>query len=156
MLSFRTDQHNALIFFAHDENNNFVQLHLSNEVNITLTLNNEDIVSSCTVSALMGKEFANMEWIQISIEHKPEYSTLIVEEDACVIRESRQLATTPIRKYSHVETDIAIIPVGLHPVVDVKPFVYTFIGGVEREETTRGRLNLKKRKYFFDESFKNA
>ncbi|PIO72205.1 EGF-like domain protein, partial [Teladorsagia circumcincta] len=64
VLSFRTDQSQALILFVHDHNNNFMQLHLSEEVNLTLSLNNDDIVSFCTVRAHDGTEFGNMEWMQ--------------------------------------------------------------------------------------------
>ncbi|KAE9418180.1 hypothetical protein Angca_007617, partial [Angiostrongylus cantonensis] len=63
VISFRTDQSHALILFVHDHHNNFMQLHLSEEVNLTLSLNNEAIVTSCTVRARPGTEFSNMEWI---------------------------------------------------------------------------------------------
>ncbi|VDO23561.1 unnamed protein product, partial [Haemonchus placei] len=103
VLSFRTDQSQALILFVHDHNNNFMQLHLSEEVNLTLSLNNDDIVSSCTVRARDGSEFGNMEWIQVC------------------------------NPYLSVISDIVIIPVGLNSPADPKPFLYTFIGGIERE-----------------------
>ncbi|KJH48158.1 hypothetical protein DICVIV_05727 [Dictyocaulus viviparus] len=67
VLSFRSDQPHALLLFVHDHNNNFLQLHLSDEVNITLSLNNEAIVSSCTVTARLGSEFSNMQWIQMEL-----------------------------------------------------------------------------------------
>nr|CDJ92617.1 Laminin G and EGF domain containing protein [Haemonchus contortus] len=111
VLSFRTDQSQALILFVHDHNNNFMQLHLSEEVNLTLSLNNDDIVSSCTVRARDGSEFGNMEWIQ---------------------------------KFINVFTDIVIIPVGLNSPADPKPFLYTFIGGIEREShSTDGSMLLR-------------
>ncbi|EYC37877.1 hypothetical protein Y032_0760g2123 [Ancylostoma ceylanicum] len=125
VLSFRTDQSQALILFVHDHNNNFMQLHLSEEVNLTLSLNNEDIVSSCTVRAHPGTEYGNMKWIQSS--------TLTVDDDACIIQKPRKLAQHPVQKFINVFTDIVIIPVGLNSPADPKPFVYTFVGGLERE-----------------------
>ncbi|WKX92397.1 hypothetical protein Q1695_010433 [Nippostrongylus brasiliensis] len=144
VLSFRTDQSQALIMFVHDHNNNFMQLHLSEEVNLTLSLNNDDVVSSCTIRARAGTEFGNMEWIQITIEHSDDSSTLTVNDDACLIRTPRKLAKTPIQKFINVFTDIVIIPVGLNSPVNPKPFHYTFIGGVEKEShSTDGSMLLR-------------
>ncbi|KAJ1361487.1 hypothetical protein KIN20_020746 [Parelaphostrongylus tenuis] len=144
VISFRTDQSQALILFVHDHHNNFMQLHLSEEVNITLSLNNEAIVSSCTVRARPGTEFSNMEWIQITIEHSTQLSTLVVEDDACSIHATRKLAQKPVKKFTNVFMDIVIIPVGLDSPADPKPFLYTFIGGVEREShLTDGSMLLR-------------
>ncbi|VDN21439.1 unnamed protein product [Cylicostephanus goldi] len=125
VFSFRTDQPQALLMFVHDHNNNFMQLHLSEEVNLTLSLNNEDVVHSCTVRARPGTEYGNMQWTQSS--------TLTVDDDACTIHAPRKLAEHPIQKFSHVFTDIVFIPVGLNSPTDPKPFVYTFVGGIERD-----------------------
>ncbi|KAK6049427.1 hypothetical protein COOONC_13068 [Cooperia oncophora] len=173
ILSFRTDQPQALILFVHDHNNNFMQLHLSEEVNLTLSLNNEDIVSFCTVRAREGTEFGNMEWIQvgpfqsipkspantgpgnkksflmsyllrITIEHSTDSSTLTVNDDACSIHAPRKLAQRPVQKFVNVFTDIVIIPVGLNSPADPKPFLYTFMGGIEREShSTDGSMVLR-------------
>uniref|UniRef100_A0A158PBQ7 EGF-like domain-containing protein n=1 Tax=Angiostrongylus cantonensis TaxID=6313 RepID=A0A158PBQ7_ANGCA len=157
VISFRTDQSHALILFVHDHHNNFmqielickgtVQLHLSEEVNLTLSLNNEAIVTSCTVRARPGTEFSNMEWIQlnqcmfwITIEHSTQLSTLTVDDDACSIHAARKLSEKPVQKFSNVFTDIVIIPVGLNSPADPKPFLYTFVGGVERESHSTANL----------------
>ncbi|KAK6731044.1 hypothetical protein RB195_007484 [Necator americanus] len=181
VLSFRTDQSQALIIFVHDHNNNFMQLHLAEEVNLTLSLNNEDIVSSCTVRARPGTEYSNMNWIQgsshesdvvrifdgqklcggidwkngifkcekwllfrITIEHSLESSTLTVDDDACIIHTPRQLSQHPVQKFINVFTDIVVIPVGLNSPIEPKPFVYTFVGGIEREShTSDGSMVLR-------------
>ncbi|VDM71175.1 unnamed protein product, partial [Strongylus vulgaris] len=70
---------------------------------------------------------------RITIEHTSESSTLTVDNDACTIHAQRKLATNPVQKFVHVFTDIVFIPVGLNSPTDPKPFVYTFVGGIERE-----------------------
>ncbi|EYC37874.1 hypothetical protein Y032_0760g2123 [Ancylostoma ceylanicum] len=70
---------------------------------------------------------------RITIEHSAESSTLTVDDDACIIQKPRKLAQHPVQKFINVFTDIVIIPVGLNSPADPKPFVYTFVGGLERE-----------------------
>uniref|UniRef100_A0A1I7XBY7 Secreted protein n=1 Tax=Heterorhabditis bacteriophora TaxID=37862 RepID=A0A1I7XBY7_HETBA len=70
---------------------------------------------------------------QIVIDHSEDSSTLSIDNDACTIRAKRQLAVHPVQKFINVFTDVVIIPVGLNFPADPKPFLYTFIGGVERE-----------------------
>ncbi|VDM58560.1 unnamed protein product [Angiostrongylus costaricensis] len=106
VISFRTDQSHALILFVHDHHNNFMQLHLSEEVNLTLSLNNEAIVSSCTVRARPGTEFSNMEWIQV---HSTQLSTLTVDDDACSIHAARKLSEKPVQKFINVFTDGSMV-----------------------------------------------
>ncbi|GMT00485.1 hypothetical protein PENTCL1PPCAC_22659, partial [Pristionchus entomophagus] len=65
VLSFRTDQQQGLILFTHDHLNNFLQLHLASEISVTLTLNNEEDVSACSVEAEAGEEYSDMEWVQV-------------------------------------------------------------------------------------------
>ncbi|KAK5984277.1 hypothetical protein GCK32_017878, partial [Trichostrongylus colubriformis] len=85
-----------------------------------------------------------MEWIQITIEHSADSSTLTVDDDACSINAQRKLAQHPVQKFSNVFTDIVIIPVGLNSPVDPKPFLFTFIGGIEREShSTDGSMLLR-------------
>ncbi|CAB3407913.1 unnamed protein product [Caenorhabditis bovis] len=130
--SFRTDQSEGLLLFAHDENNNFLQVHLSEEVNITLTVNNLDIVSKCTVRAQRGSEFGDMRWFQVFISHTAESSQIQVDEAACIIRTTRSLSQIPIQRFLDVhKSDIVRLPVGLTNPVNPDPFVITFIGNVD-------------------------
>ncbi|CAD6194724.1 unnamed protein product [Caenorhabditis auriculariae] len=144
--SFRTDQPLALLLFSHDHNNNFLQVHLSDEVNISLTLNNENVVATCTVRARLGQEYSDMRWIQVVVSHGSEASMLRVGDEVCSIREKRSLAVKPIRRFSNVQTDVVELPVGLSSSVNPTPFVFTFIGGVDQGSPSRdGSLVLAPR-----------
>lgn len=130
--SFRTDRTHALLFFAHDQNNNFLQVHLSEEVNVTLTLNNLSIVSQCTVRAQPGTEFGDMRWIQVAINHDSESSQLQVDDAACTIRNIRLLSELPINRLLGVyNSEIIRMPVGLAAPVKPDPYTFTFIGNVD-------------------------
>ncbi|CAO4360673.1 unnamed protein product [Caenorhabditis nigoni] len=130
--SFRTDRTHALLFFAHDQNNNFLQIHLSEEVNVTLTLNNLDIVSQCTVRAQRGTEYGDMRWIQVAVSHDSKSSQLQVEDAACTIRTSRVLSQFPINRLLDVyNSEIIRMPVGLAAPVNPDPYTFTFVGNVD-------------------------
>ncbi|CDX47479.1 InTestinal NeureXin-like [Caenorhabditis elegans] len=135
--SFRTDRTHALLFFAHDQNNNFLQVHLSEEVNVTLTLNNLDIVSQCTVRAQPGTEYGDMRWIQVAITHDSKSSQLQVDDAACTIRTSRVLSEIPITRLLDVyNSELVGMPVGLAAPVKPNPYTFTFIGNVNTGEKT--------------------
>ncbi|KAK6015021.1 EGF-like domain protein, partial [Ostertagia ostertagi] len=81
---------------------------------------------------------------RITIEHSADSSTLTVNDDACSIHAPRKLAQRPVQKFVNVFTDIVIIPVGLNSPADPKPFLYTFLGGIEREShSTDGSMLLR-------------
>lgn len=142
--SFRTDRTDAMLFFAHDQNNNFLQVHLSEEVNVTLTLNNLDIVSQCTVRAQPGTEFGDMRWIQVAINHDSKSSQLQVDDAACTIRTSRVLSEFPIQRLFDVHHSVLIrMPVGHAAPVRPDPYTFTFVGNVDvGSKTNDGSLLL--------------
>ncbi|KAF1769035.1 hypothetical protein GCK72_000848 [Caenorhabditis remanei] len=146
--SFRSDKTHALLFFAHDQNNNFLQVHLSEEVNVTLTLNNLDIVSQCTVRAQPGTEFGDMRWIQVAISHDSKSSQLQVDDAACTIRTSRILAQYPINRLLDVyNSEIIRMPVGFAAPMNPDPYTFTFVGNVDVGSKTNDGSFLLAPKY---------
>uniref|UniRef100_A0A1I7TKP9 Neurexin-4 n=1 Tax=Caenorhabditis tropicalis TaxID=1561998 RepID=A0A1I7TKP9_9PELO len=146
--SFRTDRTHALLFFAHDQNNNFLQVHLSEEVNVTLTLNNVDIVSQCTVRAQPGTEFGDMRWIQVAITHDSKSSQLQVDDAACTIRTSRILSELPIyRLHEAYNSEIIRMPIGIASPVKPDPYTFTFVGNVNVGSKTNDGSYLLVPKY---------
>lgn len=55
VFSFRTDQRRGLLFYAHDQFDNFIQIHLSNEYQVVLTLNYNTTVKNCVITAKDSK-----------------------------------------------------------------------------------------------------
>lgn len=142
VLSFRTDQQQGLILFTHDHFNNFLQLHLSSEIGVTLTLNNLEDVFFCTVEADPGEEYSDMEWVQVVISHVDNSTILSVNGRLCFIQKTRQLSTQPIKTYAHVETEMVRIPVGLHTSTAINPFLLSYLGGVKEEGRSKGQVTL--------------
>ncbi|CAI2316365.1 unnamed protein product [Caenorhabditis sp. 36 PRJEB53466] len=146
--SVRTDRTHALLFFAHDQNNNFLQVHLSEEVNVTLTLNNLDIVSQCTVRAQPGTEFGDMRWIQVAISHDSKSSQLQVDDAACTIRTSRLLSQLPITRLHGVySSEVVRLPVGFAAPIRPDPYTFVFIGNVDVGASTNDGSLLLAPKY---------
>ncbi|CAJ0560159.1 unnamed protein product, partial [Mesorhabditis spiculigera] len=135
VVSARTDQPHGLILFAHDHNHNFLQVHISEEVNVTLTLNNRDNVFACSVTARPRSEFSDMEWIQIVVTHHDSGSILSVGEDLCSISAERALATERMDSYHYTRPgiDFVTVPIGLQSPTKPEPLLHLFVGGVERD-----------------------
>ncbi|CAI5437643.1 unnamed protein product [Caenorhabditis angaria] len=130
--SFRTDQSAGLLLYAHDQNYNFIQVALSEETNITLTLNNLNIVSKCVVKAQQGTEFGDMRWIQVAISHTKDSSQLQVNDLSCTIRTTRALSMIPIMKFLNVfDSKIVQPPIGLGAQPVPTPYTITFIANID-------------------------
>ncbi|CAJ0944581.1 unnamed protein product, partial [Mesorhabditis belari] len=144
VLSARTDQPHALLFFAHDHHFNFVQIHISEEINVTLTLNNRDNVYSCTVTARPRHEFSDMKWIQIVVSHYDTSSTLTIDADSCSIPAERVLSSVVVNQFhlTKTEIDLVEVPVGLYAPSNPEPLLYVFVGGIERD--THSQRNEKR------------
>lgn len=92
VFSARTDQTRALFLYEHDHLDNFVQIHLSDEYRIVLTLNNLTRILSCTVHAKQGTVFNDMHWRQFVLERDVEgvgTVRLHVDEQQCQIGGSK-------------------------------------------------------------------
>ncbi|CAI4225355.1 unnamed protein product [Auanema sp. JU1783] len=137
VFSFRTDQPAALLFYAHDHLRNFIQIHLRDEVNLTLTLNRDREIYSCTISASNGDEFSHMQWIQIAIKHvQNDYTQLLVKDEACIIRAPLQLSTSLITQYNNWNTNDGVeLPIGLDASAVADPTMKVLVGGVTDVES---------------------
>ncbi len=60
VFSFRTDQTSAMLVYAHDHLYNFVQIHLSDDNQLSLTLNNNRTVHRCTIVAKAGNRMLSI------------------------------------------------------------------------------------------------
>uniref|UniRef100_A0A8R1I351 Laminin G domain-containing protein n=1 Tax=Caenorhabditis japonica TaxID=281687 RepID=A0A8R1I351_CAEJA len=124
------------------------EVHLSEEVNLTLTLNNLNIVSQCTVRSKPGTEFGDMRWIQVAISHDAKSSQLQVDDAACTIRASRVLSELPIQSLHNVyNAEIVRPPVGNAAPIRPDPYTFTFVGNVDTGAKTNDGSIILKPKY---------
>uniref|UniRef100_A0AAF5DA98 EGF-like domain-containing protein n=1 Tax=Strongyloides stercoralis TaxID=6248 RepID=A0AAF5DA98_STRER len=129
-LSFKTDQRKALLIFAIDELNNFIQIHLSDEFRIILSMNYGNISKQCTVYSDKGKYFNNMEWKQIQLKHFKNNVTLFVDDQSCTI------VGSIVDKKNYVVLDGAddeiVIPPILPGQISILPYKVLYVGGVPK------------------------
>uniref|UniRef100_A0A914CDD6 Uncharacterized protein n=1 Tax=Acrobeloides nanus TaxID=290746 RepID=A0A914CDD6_9BILA len=152
IFSARTDQKRALFVYAHDQNDNFVQVHLADEYRIVLTLNNKTEVKHCTVYSQGGKEFSDMRWLQIVVERSDERTTLTVDDEMCEIAGKIFLAEDNIEDAVDVSTmgkDDILPPKAAGPVV-AQPYQILFVGGVPRAQigNKNGRRKRERPAYY--------
>jgi hypothetical protein len=100
VFSVRTDQKRALFVYAHDQFDNFLQVHLENEYKIVLTLNNGTKVVNCAIYSEDSTEFSNMRWLQILIEQTSERISLHVDDAVCELTGPHVLADSIIEFYT--------------------------------------------------------
>uniref|UniRef100_A0A914VCP8 Uncharacterized protein n=1 Tax=Plectus sambesii TaxID=2011161 RepID=A0A914VCP8_9BILA len=139
VFSFRTDQSDAMLVYAHDEINNFVQVHLWEENKISLTLNNNQVIQRCTITAEPGKEFSNMEWNQVLIVYGEKHTSLLVDHLMCIIDGAHTLSNSSyITSFTQgldlLTVDPPVLPVASNGVLE--PYTLLYVGGVPRP---RGR-----------------
>ncbi|KAI1710821.1 laminin G domain-containing protein [Ditylenchus destructor] len=135
VFSFRTDQKDALLVYAHDQYDNIIQVHLADEYRIVLTLNNESEILRCTVYATGNREFNDMRWIQIIVEQYEDRVSLSVDDNVCEITGKHFLAQQKIAAYTGELEDAILPPQSAGPVVAVKPYNVFFVGGVPSVQT---------------------
>ncbi|KAK0424465.1 hypothetical protein QR680_008677 [Steinernema hermaphroditum] len=129
IFSFRTDQKAALLVYAHDQFNNFIQVHLADEYRIVLSLNNNSDILQCTVHSELGKEFSDMRWLQVVVETNSQRTTLSVNDELCSIEGPRFLSQSQIADYKNLDEDVVLPPMPAGPV-NLQPFHVLFVGGV--------------------------
>ncbi|TKR93092.1 hypothetical protein L596_007617 [Steinernema carpocapsae] len=152
VFSFRTDQKEALLVYAHDQYNNFVQIHLADEYRIVLSLNNISNILQCTVHSELGKEFSDMRWLQVVLETNSQRTTFSVNDELCSIEGPRHLSSTQISEYTNLlDEDIVLPPMPAGPV-NLQPFHVLFVGGVPIVRRHHGS-SFDKRDVFFPRSF---
>ncbi|KAI1711713.1 laminin G domain-containing protein [Ditylenchus destructor] len=119
VFSFRTDQKDALLVYAHDQYDNIIQVHLADEYRIVLTLNNESEIRRCTVYATGNR-----------VEQYEDRVSLSVDDNVCEITGKHFLAQQKIAAYNGDLEDAILPPQSAGPVVAVKPYNVFFVGGV--------------------------
>uniref|UniRef100_A0A7E4WDY0 EGF-like domain-containing protein n=1 Tax=Panagrellus redivivus TaxID=6233 RepID=A0A7E4WDY0_PANRE len=139
VFSVRTDQRRALLLYAHDQSDNFVQVHLSDEYSIYLTLSNytgdgKAEVLSCGVISNKFSEFSDMRWLQIIVERTPTRTTLSVDDEQCQILGPINPAPedTRIKDYSSKYPEAIYPPMGQGQLEAPEPYQVLFIGGIRR------------------------
>ncbi|CEF65854.1 Axotactin [Strongyloides ratti] len=129
-MSFKTDQRKALLIYAMDEVNNFIQIHLSDEYRIILSMNYGNISKQCTVYSDKGTHFNNMEWKQIQLKHFKNNVTLFVDNQSCSIIGSPLLTKTYV-VLDEADDEIVIPPI-LPGQINILPYKVLYVGGVPR------------------------
>ncbi|KAI6231249.1 hypothetical protein M3Y95_00361300 [Aphelenchoides besseyi] len=137
LFSARTDQRRALFFYAHDQFDNFVQVHLENEYKIVLTLNNQTDILRCAIYAQDSSEFADMRWLQFAVLQTETAISLQVDDAACELPGRHVLSTKHSSSFDGETEDTILPPQSAAPVVTVAPFRLLFVGGVPRVQRNR-------------------
>ncbi|ELT91728.1 hypothetical protein CAPTEDRAFT_224303 [Capitella teleta] len=124
VFSFRTTQARALLLYAHDHMNNFVQLEVKNREELVLTYNSLHEIKEVVVNA---PDIANGLWKQIAVFPDLDNSIAIhVDESSSLLSEKRQLLTQYTHDpFAHAES---VSPErGLYPD---PPALQIFVGSV--------------------------
>uniref|UniRef100_A0A914UIS2 Uncharacterized protein n=1 Tax=Plectus sambesii TaxID=2011161 RepID=A0A914UIS2_9BILA len=132
VFSFRTDQSDAMLVYAHDEKYNFVQVHLWEENKVSLTLNNDRTVQRCTITAEPGKEFSNMDWNQVLIVYGEKHTSLYVDRLMCIIDGAHTLSSSYITSFTEGLDLLTVYPpvLPVAPSGGLEPYTLLYVGGV--------------------------
>uniref|UniRef100_A0A0N4ZEX6 EGF-like domain-containing protein n=1 Tax=Parastrongyloides trichosuri TaxID=131310 RepID=A0A0N4ZEX6_PARTI len=136
-MSFRTDQKQALLLYLMDEMKNFIQIHLSDEFRIILSMNHGNISKQCTVFAPINSVFNDMKWKQIYFYYEDNNAILSVNDEICKIIGPHILTTTSVA-LEEVDDEIVIPPI-VPGQLTILPYKVLYIGGVPK---ARGSGNL--------------
>uniref|UniRef100_A0A914VWA4 Laminin G domain-containing protein n=1 Tax=Plectus sambesii TaxID=2011161 RepID=A0A914VWA4_9BILA len=142
-----------MLVYAHDENYNFVQVHLWEENKVSLTLNNNRTVQRCTIVAEAGKEFSNMDWNQVLIVYGDTHTSLYVDRLLCIIDGAHTLSDSYITSFTE-GLDLVTVNPPMLPVAPsvLQPYTMLLVGGLPR---SRGR-NFRRLKRQTSRSFYNT
>ncbi|CDW59534.1 axotactin isoform d, partial [Trichuris trichiura] len=130
VFSFRTDQAEGLLLYAHDQFYNFIQVHLLEESKVVLTLNDLLRVKQCTVT-VAAPRFNNLQWNQVAVIYGTDETRLCLESSCCSIEGQRNLQPAYAFRFNDPESLLTVIPPRA-PVVSDTVFKYTllYIGGL--------------------------
>ncbi|KRZ14471.1 Contactin-associated protein like 5-1 [Trichinella zimbabwensis] len=141
VLSFRTDQESGLLFYAHDQFYNFIQLHLWESNRLSLTVNSDREVKQCTAIGKTSK-FNNMEWKQVAVVRRGHVIHLYVEDVSCKIDATTWMSGNYVTSFIDPYNFQTVIP----PRPPVAPnnmsnYTLTYVGGLPSQAfyTTRKR-----------------
>ncbi|KAH9509742.1 hypothetical protein Btru_044410 [Bulinus truncatus] len=136
VLSFRTHRTEQLLFYAHDEKGNFVQMEISDPHTITFSFNNfyQIIRESVTTTEVLN----NDRWIQVVAENYSNFTRLIVMGHSKVIEMQRgripEFKTNP---FFGVQPEATVF---MHSSKESRPFIHAYIGGVPGKNSYSARL----------------
>uniref|UniRef100_A0A5S6QAB0 EGF-like domain-containing protein n=1 Tax=Trichuris muris TaxID=70415 RepID=A0A5S6QAB0_TRIMR len=152
VFSFRTDQAEGLLLYAHDQFYNFIQIHLSEESKVVLTLNDLLRVKQCAVTAAAPR-FNNLHWNQVAVIYGADGTRLCVDKLCCSIDGQRNLQSAYIFRFNDPESILTVIPPRA-PVISDTIFKYNllYVGGLpsmpSRSRTKRQAVYLTNIKKF--------
>ncbi|XP_046357050.2 contactin-associated protein-like 2 isoform X3 [Haliotis rufescens] len=127
ILSFRTFQTDALLLYAHDHLNNFVQLKLTDGNTITITFNSYKNIISDSIT-LKNEMLNDGQWQQVIAEHFYNFTRLHVHSETKVIRVERYRLDKYARlPFDRTEKEDVLMS---RPMVEPAPFVNLYVGGV--------------------------
>ncbi|XP_050401820.2 axotactin isoform X2 [Patella vulgata] len=138
IFSFRTFQQDALLLYAHDHMNNFMQVELQQGTTITVSYNNfnQVIRENIKFDGRRREDRLNDgKWKQVIAQIVDGNTELIVEDKSTLIYFKR----IKLQKYSTIPYKQSPVPesVFLHrPPEQPDPFVHLYIGGVPKMATT--------------------
>ncbi|XP_046578022.1 LOW QUALITY PROTEIN: contactin-associated protein-like 2 [Haliotis rubra] len=127
ILSFRTFQSDALLLYAHDHLNNFVQLKLTGGNTITITFNSYKNIISDSIT-LKNEVLNDGQWQQVIAEHFYNFTRLHVHSETKVIQVKRyRLDKYARRPFDRSEKEDVLMG---RPMTEPAPFVNLYVGGV--------------------------
>ncbi|CAD5205394.1 unnamed protein product [Bursaphelenchus okinawaensis] len=150
VLSFRTDQRKALLLYAHDQFDNFIQIHLQSEYRLVLTISNESEVKSCEVMASYSNDFSKMRWIQLSVKQRPDSIIFEADGSICEIKGQHILSQRPILNFTGDTENMIYLPHSPVPIIAVHRYLTLFIGGVPRMTNSKERRFRGVRRAYYD------
>uniref|UniRef100_A0A1I7SG39 Neurexin-4 n=1 Tax=Bursaphelenchus xylophilus TaxID=6326 RepID=A0A1I7SG39_BURXY len=150
VLSFRTDQRQALLLYAHDQFDNFIQIHLENEYELVLTLNNDTEVRSCRISARLTNEFSKMRWVQVSVKKLRDSVIFEADNIICELKGRHVLSSRPITNFTGNVDEAIFPPHSPVPIIAVHRYTTLFIGGLPRTSGIKSRKDRALRRVYYD------
>ena len=133
-ISLRTHMANALIFYANDYNNNFVQLHIENGSHVVFTFNTYDRVVRGGVK--VGEVLISGNPIQVKVDRSQRSKTIVTANDASIIINH---AVKFLSKYSQKpwkSGDEYELVKPARPPVPIEAHSQLFVGGVDEVGAT--------------------
>uniref|UniRef100_A0A915DIC2 Laminin G domain-containing protein n=1 Tax=Ditylenchus dipsaci TaxID=166011 RepID=A0A915DIC2_9BILA len=136
VFSVRTDQKSALLAYAHDQFDNFIQIHLSDEYKLCLQSTmtpNCKMYSACKA----WTQFNDMRWLQIVLEQTLDQITMSVDDEVCEITGPHLLSQRKIDAFTGSFEGVILPPQPAGPVVAATPYYFLFVGGLPSVQHTR-------------------
>ena len=134
IISFRTHMRNALIFYANDYNNNFVQLHIENGTHVVFTFNTFDRVVRGAVQPADVLTSGNP--IQIKVDRSQRRKTILTANDASIIIDHSIKFLTKYSQKPWKSGDELELVKPARPPVPIEAHSQLFVGGVDEVGAT--------------------